>query len=501
MLTRSSGILLHISSLPSFGGIGDFGPAAYDFVDFLHNAKQKYWQILPLNPTDAVYGNCPYSSPSAFALNTLFISPELLVKDGLLKKDELRVLDLVLNPQRVDYLNVIEKKSALLEQAFGRFKNTTLEEGDFAAFCENNSFWLEAYAQFVVLKKRFNGTLWSDWPEDLRDRRGDILKEFAAKFPDDIKKIKFFQWIAFKQWGLLRAYCGKQKVGIIGDIPIYVNEDSADVWGNREIFKLDAKLKPIFVAGVPPDYFSKTGQRWGNPVYDWQKLKDSDYQWWSKRVAHNLQLFDVVRIDHFRGLMEYWEIPAADKTAINGHWAKGPGEDFLRVLHTCYPDLPIIAEDLGVITPDVSDAMEKFHLPGMKILQFAFNGDLKHPYLPDNFTSECIVYTGTHDNNTTKGWFCHDASQQEKQFLQVYFKKEISAENVSRDFMALAQSSQAVLSILPMQDVLDLDEKSRMNIPGTVLGNWEWRMQKENLTDALSSSLACLTDRYQRFIP
>ncbi len=498
MLTRSSGILLHISSLPSVGGIGDFGPAAYDFVDFLNAAKQKYWQILPLNPTDAVYGNCPYSSPSAFALNTLFISPELLVKDGLLKKDELAVFAGAFKPDHVDYLSVIEKKNNLLDQAFGRFKNTSLEEGDFSSFCEKNSFWLDAYAQFMILKKRFNGSLWSDWPEDLRNRRTDILKEFQAKFPDEIKKIKFFQWVAFKQWALLRTYCRKQKVEIIGDIPIYVNEDSADVWGNPEIFKLDTKLKPVFVSGVPPDYFSKTGQRWGNPVYDWQKLKASDYGWWAKRVMHNLDLFDVVRIDHFRGLLEYWEIPSAEKTAVNGHWAKGPGEDFLGHLARVYPNLPIIAEDLGVITPDVTQAMEKFHLPGMKILQFAFNGDLKHPYLPDNFTSECIVYTGTHDNNTTKGWFGKDAADYEKKFLKVYFKREVTKDSISRDLMVLALSSNAVLAIIPMQDILDLDEKSRMNIPGTVLGNWEWRVQKENLTQELSLNLAHLTAKNRR---
>ncbi len=501
MLKRSSGILLHISSLPSFGGIGDFGPQAYDFVDFLRSAKQKYWQILPLNPTDLVYGNCPYSSPSAFALNTLFISPEFLVKDGLLKKDELDAFLPPVRQDKVDYLTVIKQKNHLLEQAFGRFKNTKLEEGDFASFCAENSYWLDPYAQFVILKKRFNGMIWSDWPQDLRDRSEGILSELRAKFPEEIKRIKFFQFLAFKQWSLLRAYCIKNQIQIIGDIPIYVNEDSADVWSNPEIFKLDEKLKPVFVAGVPPDYFSKTGQRWGNPVYDWEKLRSCNYCWWTKRIEHNLKLFDVVRIDHFRGLMEYWEIPALEKTAINGHWAKGPGEDFLSYLHNAYTQLPIIAEDLGVITEDVTLAMKKFDLPGMKVLQFAFNGDLKHPYLPDNFSPQCIVYTGTHDNNTTKGWFRKDAADYEKKFLATYLKKEITEHNVASHFMAIALQSVAVLAIIPLQDVLNLDETSRMNIPGTVLGNWEWRFCRENLTKEVSLNLALLTDQTRRFIP
>ena len=498
MFQRSSGILLHITSLPSFGGIGDFGPAAYDFADFLHAAGQKYWQILPLNPTDFVYGNCPYSSPSAFAMNILFISPQLLVKDGLLKKDELNALPTPLLADKVDYNTVIDKKGKLLDQAFGRFKNSELENNDFVAFCENNSIWLDTYAAFVIFKKRFNGIIWSDWPDDIRAGREAILKEFRAKFVDDIKRVKFFQYIAFKQWALLREYCQQKGISFIGDIPIYVNEDSADVWGNPYLFKLSAAFKPVFVAGVPPDYFSKTGQRWGNPIYDWDRIKTSNYQWWMQRIRHNLNLFDVIRIDHFRGLMGYWEIPADEKTAIKGHWTKGPGENFLAHLRKEYPDLPIIAEDLGLITADVSEAMQKFNLPGMKVLHFAFGGDLKHPYLPENYPEQCIVYTGTHDNNTTRGWFNCDALPQEKEFLKAYLKKEVSEDAIAMDLVDLALKSRAVLSITPLQDILNLDEKNRMNVPGTVLNNWEWRFVPGSLNANLSKTLQQLVKKSNR---
>jgi len=498
MFTRSSGIILHVSSLPSICGIGDFGPAAYQFADFLSASRQKYWQILPINPTDAVYGNCPYSSPSAFALNTLFISPELLLKDGLLKKDELNALSHPVHLDRVDYVTVIELKTKLFDQAFARFKNTAMEKGEFNAFCIEQNYWLDPYAFFVLFKKRFNGQIWSDWPEDVRERRKDILREFAAKFPDDIKKIKFLQFIAFKQWKELRAYIRGKNMAFIGDIPIYVNEDSADVWANPEIFKLDEKMKPIVVSGVPPDYFSKTGQRWGNPVYDWDKIKKTDYKWWMKRIGHNLDLFDTIRIDHFRGLMEYWEIPASEPTAINGHWEKGPGNDFLSHLQKTFPGVSVIAEDLGLITPDVHEAMHQFKLPGMKILHFAFNGDLKHPYLPENFQEQCAVYTGTHDNNTTKGWFRKDAAVYEKEFLQKYLKKHIDENNVSDALMEIAFTSRAVLSIVPMQDVLNHDENSRMNIPGTVYNNWEWRMTPQDFIENTSAHLAQITRNSQR---
>jgi 4-alpha-glucanotransferase len=498
MMTRSSGILLHISSLPSIAGIGDFGPAAYEFADFLSASKQKFWQILPLNPTDAVYGNCPYSSPSAFALNTLFISPELLVKDGLLKKDEVNALKPPSQLERVEYLTVIEQKNRLYDQAFARFKNTAMEKGAFTAFCKKENDWLDPYAFFVLFKKRFDGKIWSDWPEDIRERRKDILKEFAAKFSDDIKKIKFLQFIAFKQWHELREYLHSKDLAFIGDIPIYVNEDSADVWANPQIFKLDEKLKPIVVAGVPPDYFSQTGQRWGNPVYDWDRLKKTDYQWWMKRVRHNLELFDTIRIDHFRGLMGYWEIPVAEQTAINGHWEKGPGEDFLSHLQKTFPDLSLIAEDLGLITPDVTAAMHKFNLPGMKVLHFAFSGDPQHPYLPANYPESCVVYSGTHDNNTSKGWFRKDAAPHEKDFLQKYLQQHIDENNVSQALIKMAYSSRAVLALVPMQDVLNLDEKSRMNIPGTVYHNWEWRFKHEDLAPAHTLQLAQITENTQR---
>ncbi len=498
MFTRGSGILLHISSLPSIGGIGDFGPAAYEFVDFLRDAGQKYWQILPLNPTDLVYGNCPYSSPSAFAINPLFISPELLVSKGLLKKDEVGALVVSANADKVDYVLVVERKCKLLDQAFQRFKNTELEKGDFAAFCEKNNFWLDEYALFTVFKKRSDGKIWSDWPEDIRTRKGEIIKELRAKFPEEIKRIKFLQWTCFQQWELLREHCHRQKISLIGDIPIYVNEDSADVWSNPGVFKLGPDLKPVVVAGVPPDYFSKTGQRWGNPVFDWEKIKVGGYVWWMKRIDHNLKLFDITRIDHFRGFLGYWEIPASEPTAINGHWEKGPGDDFFMQLKKLYPDLPIIAEDLGVITPDVTETMNKFEFPGMKILHFAFNGDPQHPYLPENYSERCIAYTGTHDNNTSKGWYRKDLGNHEKGVLNTYFKKNINESNVAAELIHAALHSRAVIALMPMQDCLNLGEEARMNIPGTVLGNWEWRLLAGSLTKELANHLSQITRESQR---
>lgn len=498
MLQRSSGILLHISSLPSDGGIGDFGPAAYAFVDFLKQSGQKYWQILPLNPTEPVYGNCPYSSPSAFALNTLFISPHALAEEGLLKIDEVKALPEFPDSCRVDYQSITTLKNNLLDQAYARFRDSKLENGEFQKFCEEHALWVDAYSEFMIFKKRFNGALWSDWPVDIRTRQPSILKEFRAKFSDDIKRVKFRQFIVFRQWDRLKKYALQNNVAFIGDIPIYVNEDSADVWANPEIFKLDMQMKPVFVAGVPPDYFSKTGQRWGNPVYDWDKIKATGYEWWTKRIGHNFKLFDVIRIDHFRGIMGFWEIPAAEKTAVNGHWTAGPGEHFLTHVRSAYPDMPIIAEDLGVITPDVSEAIKKFGLPGMKVLHFAFGGDPRHPYLPENFEDQCVVYTGTHDNNTTRGWFRKDANQNEKIFLEKYLGKKTSEVEIASDLITLALKSRAVMAIVPMQDVLNLGEESRMNIPGTVLGNWEWRLKKSEITTALAVHLAGSACLYQR---
>lgn len=497
MFQRGSGILLHISSLPSFGGIGDVGPEAYRFVDFLKKAGQKYWQILPLNPTEQIYGNCPYSSPSAFACNILFISPELLVKQGLLKKDELAALPVSVDAGAVDFPTVSEYKSRLLDHAYQRFKDSKHDNGEFAAFSQEQRYWLNDYAVFTVMKKRFAGKIWSDWPEDIRLRKPEVLREVNAKFRDEIRRIEFLQYIFFKQWHELRTYAREQGVSLIGDMPIYVNEDSADVWSNPGIFKLKDDMKPALVAGVPPDYFSKTGQRWGNPVYDWATIRNSGYGWWLNRVKHNLDLFDIVRIDHFRGLMGFWEIPAADATAINGHWQKGPGEDFLAHLKKNFPQLPIIAEDLGLITPDVPAAMEKFNLPGMKVLQFAFNGDPHHPYLPENYPECCVVYPGTHDNNTSRGWF-KSLNAQELEHIKQYFKTDVSEESIAARLMDLALHSRAVMAITPMQDILNLDETARMNVPGTVNGNWSWRLKPGVLTPSLSARLAELTRGQQR---
>lgn len=498
MFKRGSGILLHISSLPSIGGIGDFGPAAYDFVDFLNRADQSYWQLLPLNPTDPIYGNTPYSSNSAFAVSPLFISLELLAGEGLLKKDELSAVPVLPHDDRVDYPAAIAVKGRLLDRAFERFTQSGRAGKLYADFYERNSFWLDDYAAFIAIKKNFNGQMWNQWPAEIRDRDPGILKGLRSKLAADLERVKFFQYLLWQQWMALKAYCRDKDVALIGDLPIYVNDDSADVWANPKIFQLDENCEPRFVAGVPPDYFSETGQRWGNPLYDWEKLKAHGYHWWIDRIRRNLELFDIVRIDHFRGFLGYWQIPASEKTAVNGEWRPGPGDSFFNAIKKKWPQLPIIAEDLGIITPDVHDAMQRFGFPGMKVLQFAFNGDAANPYLPQNYSENSIVYTGTHDNNTTRGWFRKDAQPYERENLSRYLQKAVDENSVAWDLIDLAMKSVAGIAIAPMQDVLALAEDSRMNVPGTVSNNWQWRLKNNEITPQLAPQLARLARTTQR---
>jgi 4-alpha-glucanotransferase len=498
MKERESGILLHITSLPSPYGIGDFGPEAYKFVNFLTETNQSLWQILPLNPTDPALGNSPYSSYSAFAGNPILISPDLLVEEGLLLKSE--VEDHPSFPrEKVDYEAVTEYKRKILHLTYEKSENRIGKEEEFEDFCTENSFWLEDYTLFVALKEQFKGIMWGQWPEDLRDRREDAIKEWKTRLADKIQREKFFQYLFFKQWFSLKNYCRSKNVRIIGDLPIYVSYDSADVWANPQLFKLDEEKKPAFVAGVPPDYFSETGQLWGNPVYRWDVLRETRYAWWIKRIEHNLKLFDQIRLDHFRGFVAYWEVPASEKTAVKGQWVEVSVKDFFSTLSRRFVNLPIIAEDLGVITPEVIEVMELFGFPGMKVLVFAFGEDLPTSvHAPHNYVKNCVVYTGTHDNNTAKGWFQNESTQEDRERFCKYIGREVPEEEVHWEFVRLALMSVAKIAIIPLQDILGLGEEARMNLPATSRGNWMWRFLPEQLTPAIKRKLLEMTRIYGR---
>jgi len=488
--------LLHISSLPSRFGIGDLGPGALKFADFLSQAKQTIWQILPLNPTDAINNHSPYSSISAYAANSLFISPELLADDGFLSQEDLRSAEL--SSERVDYAAVSSRKAGLFAKAFDNFKNSK-EKNEYKKFCGQNSDWLEDFGLFVALKEYYKGQVWSDWPVDLRDRDKDCLKAVRLELAEKIEKEKFLQYIFFKQWKALKDYCNKRGVAIIGDIPIYVNYDSADAWQGPQNFKLDKDKRLEFVAGVPPDYFCKTGQRWGNPVFCWSQIKKDKFSWWLKRVKHNLALFDLLRIDHFRGFVAYWEIPAAHESAVKGKWVKAPAEDFFKALLKNFSKESFIAEDLGVITADVKKIIKEFGFSGMKILMFAFGEENPlHPYLPHNYIENCVVYTGTHDNNTARGWFESEADAQSKERLLRYMGFEPDASRINWDFIRLAMMSVAKFAITPMQDILGLNGAARMNLPSTSSGNWGWRLFEDQLTPDLANKISEMTRMYAR---
>ena len=473
---RRSGILLHIVSLPSEFGIGDLGPGAYWFADFLVSARQSLWQILPLNPTDSAYQHSPYSSFSAFAGNPYLISPELLLEDELLVKEDLQG-----KPEfpwaRVDYAQAVAYKEKLFDKAYERFRHDKRLHKEFLVFQENHKEWLKDYALFIAIKESLGGDMWTQWPEELQGRDKNALYDFAVAFAPQVEKAQFRQFIFFRQWEKLRAHCRQRDIQIIGDMPIYVNWDSADAWANADNFKIDAQHNPLGVAGVPPDYFSETGQRWGNPVYDWKKLQASGYAWWIARIRHNLNLYDYLRIDHFRGFVQYWEIPTNEPLASSGKWIEVPTRDFLDTIQRTFNPLPLIAEDLGIITDEVREIMKAYGLPGMKVLLFAFGEDLKkHPYLPHNFEPHCIVYTGTHDNNTVRGWFENEASPKEKENFFAYLGGDVDVKEIHWAFIELAMMSKADTAIVPIQDVLGLGQEARFNKPATMQGNWQWRM-------------------------
>lgn len=497
MNKRGSGILLPVTSLPSPFGIGDLGPGAFRFVDFLNTSRQSYWQILPLNPTDPIHYNSPYHSSSAFACNVWLISPDFLLEDGLLYKKDLEPRP-SFPSSRVDYEGVIAYKKKLLFKAYDHFSQKR-EKYDWENFYVENATWLDDFALFMALKSKFDGKAWSDWPEEIRERQPQALKAAARELNRLIDQEKFWQYLFCRQWKRLKNYCAEKKVKIIGDIPIYINYDSADLWCHPELFKLDERKKPYVVAGVPPDYFSKTGQLWGNPIYKWDKMQADGYNWWIARLTQVLKFVDIVRIDHFRGLVAYWEVPASEETAVNGRWVEAPAMDFLSHLKEKFPDLPFIAEDLGTITPDVREVMNHFQLPGMKVLLFAFSPDMPaNPYVPHNFLPNCVAYTGTHDNNTVKGWFEEEASLEEKKRLFLYLGREVAAEKLSWELIRLLMMSVANTVIIPMQDILGLGAEARMNFPSKRGGNWEWRLLPEQITPFLVDTLKEVTEIYGR---
>ncbi|MEW6668198.1 MAG: 4-alpha-glucanotransferase [Thermodesulfobacteriota bacterium] len=497
MSKRTSGILLHPTSLPSPFGIGDMGPGAYRFADFLYRTRQGVWQLLPLNPTDLACCNSPYHSTSAFAGNPLLLSPEFLAKEGLLARNDLQPLPRF-PVERVDYPNVWDYKKGLLQKAFARFRKEAPGD-DYRRFCEENSFWLDDYSLFMALKAHYGGKAWHEWPGEMRDRQPQALKEAGAHLSEAVEKEKFCQFLFFRQWLSLKSYCHDRGIRILGDIPIYVVYDSADLWVHPELFNLDEQKKPLTVAGVPPDYFSKTGQLWGNPVYRWDVLKQTGYGWWIQRFGQNMNLFDVVRVDHFRGFVAYWEVPAGEATAVRGKWVEAPARDFFERITQWFPSLRLIAEDLGTITPDVTQIMSHFGFPGMKVLLFAFGGDpATSAYLPHNHVPNCVVYTGTHDNNTARAWLEIEASKKEKRQLFQYLGRKVGPGEIHWELIRLAMMSVADTVVLPMQDLLGLGAEARMNRPSVSEGNWEWRLLPEQIGLPLARRLVEMTHIYGR---
>lgn len=482
---RASGILLHPTSLPGRYGIGDIGPQAIAWLDFLAEAGCSLWQVLPLGPTG--YGDSPYQCFSAFAGNPYLISPEELLKDRLLLPEDLD--DLPAFPTtKVDFGPVITWKLELLDKAFLRYKagSFTALQSEMEDFRQSHAHWLDDFAIFMALKEAHAGQPWTTWEAELRDRLPEALAGFREKYLLDIQKQIFRQFLFYRQWGKLRAHARSKGIQIIGDIPIFVAHDSSDVWANRELFYLNEIGQPTYVAGVPPDYFSTTGQRWGNPLYRWKVHQASGFSWWLDRIRSVLELVDIIRLDHFRGFAGYWRVPGKAKTAEKGRWIKAPGKALLKIVKNSLGSLPIIAEDLGVITPDVTALRDGFNLPGMKVIQFAFASGLNDQFLPHEHVKNSVVYTGTHDNDTTRGWY-ERVSEEERDFYRRYMGR--SGEDVSWDFIRAAWMSVGVFALAPLQDFLSLGNEARMNCPGSPSGNWTWRMESHAISEGLKRRL------------
>lgn len=489
---RKGGILLPVSSIPSKYGIGTFSQQAYEFVDFLESAGQSFWQILPLGPTG--YGDSPYQSFSTFAGNPYYIDLEELIKKGWLKEEECGACDFGSDDGYVDYEKIYLSRFQILKTAYNR--SNIKEDKQFEIFKEDNAAWLEDYALYMAVKNSFHGASWIEWDEDIRLRKPEAMKAYKEKFADEIEFYQFQQFLFASQWFALKAYANKKKIRIIGDIPIYVAFDSADTWANPELFQLDESCTPTGVAGCPPDSFSATGQLWGNPLYKWEYHKETGYEWWMERIAYCYRLYDVVRIDHFRGFDEYYFIPYGDTTAEFGHWEKGPGYDIFKVMKEKIGKKPVIAEDLGFLTPSVIRLVKKTGYPGMKILQFAFDSREESDYLPHNYGNNSVVYTGTHDNDTTMGWY-HTLNRQDKAFARRYLNIR-TTKDVHWEFIRAALSSVADTAIIPIQDYLGLGSEARINIPSTLGNNWKWRLKDGQLDDELAVRIREMTKLYGR---
>lgn len=500
MFPRASGILLHPTSLPGPFGIGDLGEVAYDFIDFLAKTGQKLWQVMPLGPTG--YGDSPYACLSAFAGNPLLISPQKLIEKGFLAADSLSLQNYpILSHEKVEFEAVAAAKKSVFEDSFTHFRNfaSISERKRFNNFCQcqRNSQWLHNYALFASLKEHYAGEPWNKWAAGLVRRDPDTLAEFEQVLAERILYHKYLQYLFYTQWTELRNYAHLNGIHIIGDMPIFLAHDSADVWAQQPLFHLDSQGKPTVVAGVPPDYFSATGQLWGNPLYNWEAMAKDHYAWWAERFRVMLNLVDIVRLDHFRGFEAYWEIPAGEETAINGQWVKGPGKEFFKAMQKALGNLPFIAEDLGVITPPVEDLRDSFGFPGMKVLQFAFDDTPENAFLPHNHVANSVVYTGTHDNQTTLSWF-FDRPEKVQQFILSY-QGSHDANFIHWQMIRLALSSVANTVLIPMQDILGLpDEIARMNTPGKAEGNWSWRFSEAQLTSEIAHSLLHWTQLYNR---
>ena len=495
MKKRQSGVLMHISSLPGKYGIGSFGQSAYDFVDFLVRTKQRYWQILPLGTTS--YGDSPYQSFSAFAGNTYFIDFDILIEEGLLNEADVKGADFGDDPRKVDYAKIFDARRPIMEKAVARFLKAD-DLSDFESFVEQNAAWLEVFAEYMAIKEHFDNLAWTEWPDEaIRRREAASLASYREKLADKLTYHRVTQYLFFKQWLRLKAYANEHHIEIVGDMPIYVAADSADVWAQPHFFKTDAVGKPTCVAGCPPDEFSETGQLWGNPIYDWEAMDKDGYAWWIERLRESFKIYDIVRIDHFRGFESYWEVPAGSETSASGKWVKGPDYKLFAAVKEALGDLNIIAEDLGFMTDEVIELRERTGFPGMKILQFAFNPDdesIDSPHLAPN---NSVMYTGTHDNNTVLGWYKDEIDDATRQYMAQYTNRK-EYETVPHAMLRTIFASVSFMAIATMQDLLELDSAARMNYPSTIGGNWTWRMTAEELNPIVEGELYSLTKTYRR---
>lgn len=496
-MERSAGILLAISSLPSKYGIGSFSKEAYRFVDWLRSAHQSYWQILPMGPTG--YGDSPYQSFSTFAGNPYFIDLDTLVDQGLLTDRECREIDWGDDGRYVDYRTIYEGRYPILRKSYERWKMT--DSMEFSMFMDENKEWIYDYSLFMAVKDSLGGIPWTEWPQDIRNRQPDAVQQMQIKLADEIHFQQYMQYLFYTQWNALKSYANKNHIRIIGDIPIYVAMDSADVWAHPELFRLDEDRRPYEVAGCPPDGFSETGQLWGNPIYDWELNRQTGYSWWIARMRHSYKLYDVVRIDHFRGFDEYYAIPAGSKNAVVGKWEKGPGMDLFDAVKEKLGKISIIAEDLGYITDSVRQLVKDSNFPNMKVLEFAFDArDSYEPceYLPFTYYNNCVVYTGTHDNETLLGWLKH-INDYTLGYIKDYIGRDIPVgQEMVDEIIRLAHSSVADLCIIPLQDYLGLGNEARINTPSTLGDNWKWRVTKDKLTDKLADKIRKYTNVYRR---